>query len=470
MEEVIKSIVLKRKVEKEIRRFLESKDKKSLLVDGPRQVGKTYLIERLGREYFKNFIKLDFFSDSNAKNIFTTSANTEEIISRLSLYSPVKLEKGNTLIFFDEVQECKEAVTAVKYLVQEGSYKYIMSGSLLGIELYSVKSMPVGYMDSIEMFPLDFEEFCIANGVQEDIIAILKSAFEKRIQVDEFIHDAMLRLFRLYLVIGGMPGVVAKYLEDKNIADAVREQENIIKRYRDDIVKYESLDKKLRITKVFDALPGELNNVNRRFILNNIDKEAKADRYENTFEWLKAAGVAIPVYNAEEPLLPLRLSEKSTLFKLFLSDVGLLSSMYAESIQLRILAGETDINYGAVYENFVAEELRAHGFERQYYFNSRKQGEIDFLISRGGVPLPIEVKSGRDYKKHYALDKILANLKYGLKSAIVLSNANVSVDGKITYYPVYMTMFIERDRVPSDMVYAPDITALTGSLKERSEQ
>ncbi len=463
MKEVAGSIFLKRKAETEIRRFLESKDRKSLLVDGVRQSGKSYLIEKLGCEYFKNFIKIDFYSDSLARSIFTTSSNTADIISRLSLLSDTRLEKGETLFFFDEVQECREAVTAVKYLVQEGSYKYILSGSLLGVELYSVKSMPVGYMDSIQMFPLDFEEFCTANGVQESIIASLKKSFENRTEVDAVIHEAMLRLFRLYLVVGGMPGVVVKYLETGNIADAVREQENIIKRYKEDIVKYEATDRKLRITKVFDAIPGELDDINKRFVLNHVDRQAKAERYENTFEWLKAAGVAIPVYNAEEPVLPLRLSEKSTLFKLFLSDVGLLCSMYADSIQLRLLSGETDINYGAVYENFVGQELHSHGFERLYYFNSRKQGEVDYLIRCGGSVIPVEVKSGRDYKKHHALDRILSNPKYGLKSAFVFSNANVSVEGKVTYYPVYMLMFIVRDRVPSNMIYVPDISVLQRS-------
>ncbi len=460
MEEIISPIVLKRKAEKEIRRFLESKEKKSLLVEGVRQAGKSYLIEKLGKEYFKNFIKIDFLSDSLSKIIFTTASDVNDIISRLSLLSDVKLEKGATLFFFDEVQECKEAITAVKYLVQEGSYKYILSGSLLGVELYNVKSMPVGYMDSIEMFPLDFEEFAIANGVQENIISSLKDSFENKTKVDEFIHEAMIRLLRLYLVVGGMPGVVVKYLENRNIADAVREQENIIRRYKEDIVKYESTDRKLRITKVFDALPGELNDPNKRFVLAHVEKEAKHDRYEISFEWLKAAGVAIPVYNAEEPLLPLRLSEKSTLFKLFLSDVGLLCSMYADSIQLRLLSGEVDINYGAVYENFVAQELRAHGFERLYYFNSRKQGEVDFIISHNGIAIPLEVKSGNDYTKHHALDRILSNPKYDLKKAIVLSNANVIVDNNITYYPIYMMMFIQKDKIPSDMVYIPDLSAL----------
>ncbi len=310
------------------------------------------------------------------------------------------------------------------------------------------------------MFPLDFEEFCIANGVGKNIFALLKRSFDERIPVDAYIHEAMLKLFRLYLVIGGMPAVVAKYIETKNIADAVREQENIVRRYREDIVKYESIDRKLRITGVFDAIPGELDNINRRFVLNHLDREARRDRYENTFEWLKAAGVAVPVYNAEEPLLPLRLSEKSTLFKLFLSDVGLLCSMYEDNIQLRILSGETDINYGAVYENFVARELRSHGFERLCYFNSRKQGEADFLISCGGRVVPVEVKSGRDYMKHHALDRVMANPKYNLEEAVVLSNANVSVETKITYYPVYMLMFIRKDRIPDDMIYSPDIDIL----------
>ncbi len=462
MNEVISSIILKRKAEKDIIRFFESKDRKSLLVEGVRQAGKSYLIEELGQRYFKNFIKIDFLRDNLTKSIFTSSTDVRDIISRLSLLSDKKLEKGETLFFFDEVQECKEAVTAVKYLVQEGSYKYILSGSLLGVELYSVKSIPVGYMDSIRMFPLDYEEFAIANGVEESIISSLKASFENRTPVDEFIHEAMLRLFRLYLVIGGMPGVVVKYLENKNIADAVREQENIVKRYKEDITKYEREDRKLRITEVFDALPGELNNINKRFVLNHLDKEAKAERYANTFEWLKASGVANAVYNAEEPVLPLRLNERSTLFKLFSSDVGLLSSMYADSIQLYILKGETDINYGAVYENFVSEELMAHGFERLYYFNSKKQGEVDFLISHNAAVIPIEVKSGSDYKKHNALDKILSNPKYNLEKAIVFSNNNVSVEGKITYYPIYMTMFIQRDTIPSDMVYSPDISALTG--------
>ena len=460
MEEISDSVFLTRKIEKDIRRFFASSDKKCLLVEGARQVGKSTLIEKLGRECFKHFVKIDFLSDSAAKGIFTSSSSTSDILSRLTMLTDEKLEKGETLFFFDEVQECREAVTAVKYLVQDGSYRYILSGSLLGIELYSVKSIPVGYMDSIRMFPLDFEEFCIANGVAESVLDSLRESFEKKTPVDEFVHEAFLRLFRLYLVTGGMPAVVAKYLATKNIRDAVDEQENIIRRYKEDIAKYERDDRKLRITGVFEALPGELNDINRRFVLAHLDREAKGERYENSFEWLKNAGVAIPVYNAKEPLLPLRLSETSTLFKLFLCDVGLLSCMYSDGIQLRILSGETDINYGAVYENFVAQELLSHGYERLYYFNSRKQGEVDFLVSHDSRVVPIEVKSGRDYMKHHALDRVLDNPKYGLESAVVLSNANVKTDGRIVYYPVYMLMFIHRDEIPSDMIYSPDIGIL----------
>ncbi len=461
MEEKVE-YVLKRKVEDKIKKFFASNDAKCLLVTGARQIGKTFIIEKLGRECFDHFVKIDFLSDLRAREIFASAKNPSEIIARLPLLTKEKLEKGKTLFLFDEVQECLEAVTAVKYLVQEGSYKYILSGSLLGVELNAVKSIPVGYMDSIDMFPLDFEEFALAVGVQESIIASLRESFDNEKPVDEEVHSFMISLFRLYLVVGGMPKAVVKYISSNNLQDVITEQENIIKRYKEDITKYEAQDKKLRITEVFEAIPGELNNINKRFVLRNLEKNAKAERYENTFQWLKKAGVAIAVYNAKEPLLPLKLSETATLFKLFLCDVGLLASLYMDDIQLRVLNGEENINFGAVYENYVATELRAHGYENIYYFNSRKQGEIDFLIPYHNRVLSIEVKSGRDYMKHAALDKILDNPKYALEEAFVLSNSNIERRGKILYLPIYMTMFIERPVIKEDLVYKLDFSLLKG--------
>ncbi len=454
------NIILYRKAEAEIVDFLEAKDRKALLVTGARQTGKTFIIENIAGKRFKHFVKIDFYQDRSAKTLFEDARDAREILTRISALGNVDLVPGETLIFLDEVQECKESITAIKYLVQEGSYKYILSGSLLGVELYNVRSIPVGYMDSIEMFPLDFEEFAVANGVSHAVLGTIRDAFENRKEVDGIVHDLMMRLFRLYLVVGGMPAAVSKYLETNNIAEVVKVQESIIARYREDISKYESEDRKLRIRKIYDLIPAELNEKNKRFVLSDCGKNARADRYENSFVWLSNAGAAIPVYNAKEPVIPLKLSQTATLFKLFLSDVGLLSSMYMDGIQLRILNNEKDINFGAVYENVTAQELKAHGYKNIFYFNSKKQGEVDFLIDHNGSAVPLEIKSGKDYTVHSALTKIMNNPDYQLPGAYVFSNANVRVDGRIIYLPMYMIMFIVKERIPDELIYKLDISAL----------
>jgi len=454
------NIILYRKAEAEIVDFLEAKDRKALLVTGGRQTGKTFIIENIAGKRFKHFVKIDFYQDKSAKTLFEDARDAREILTRISALGNVDLVPGETLIFLDEVQECKESITAIKYLVQEGSYKYILSGSLLGVELYNVRSIPVGYMDSIEMFPLDFEEFAVANGVSHAVLGTIRDAFENRKEVDGIVHDLMMRLFRLYLVVGGMPAAVSKYLETNNIAEVVKVQESIIARYREDISKYESEDRKLRIRKIFDLIPDELNEKNKRFVLSDCGKNARADRYENSFVWLSNAGAAIPVYNAKEPVIPLKLSQTATLFKLFLSDVGLLSSMYMDGIQLRILNNEKDINFGAVYENVTAQELKAHGYRNIFYFNSKKQGEVDFLIDHNGSAVPLEIKSGKDYTVHSALTKIMNNPDYQLPGAYVFSNANVRVVGRIIYLPMYMLMFIVKEKIPGELIYKLDISAL----------
>lgn len=452
--------ILYRKAEKKIIDFLESKDEKALLVTGARQVGKTFLIENIAKKRFKHFVKIDFLLDRVAKTLFEDAKDASDILTRITALSNTTLIPGETLIFLDEVQECKESITLIKYLVQEGSYKYIISGSLLGVELYNVRSIPVGYMDSLEMFPLDFEEFAIANGVARTVLDSIHDAFVNKREVDGIIHDLLMRLFRLYLVVGGMPAAVSKYLETKNIAEVMKIQESIILRYREDISKYEQEDRKLRIRKVFDLIPAELNEKNKRFVLKDVDKNARTDRYENTFVWLSNAGAAIPVYNVKEPGLPLKLSQTATLFKLFLSDVGLLSSMYMDGIQLKILNNEKDINFGAVYENVAAQELRAHGYKNIYYFNSKRQGEVDFLIDYNGNAVPLEIKSGKDYTTHSALINILDNPDYQISEAFVFSNSNVKTKDKIVYLPMYMLMFIEKTTVPEKLIYKLDLSAL----------
>jgi len=451
--------MLTRKIDKHLETFVKATHSKALLITGARQVGKTFSIRKCGKANFKNFVEINFIENPDALELFKNATSSEDLLLRISVLKGVTLIPNETLIFFDEVQECKEIITAIKFLVEEGSYRYVLSGSLLGVELKDIRSMPVGYMDTIQMFPMDFEEFAIANGVSADVLEVLRNCFNKKLPVDELIHTKMLELFKLYLIVGGMPAAVYIFLQTNNIKSVVSEQKSIIRMYKKDIGKYDP-SKKLYIEDIFNLIPSELNSKNKRFVMKNINDNFKLSRYDNSFIWLSEAGVALPTYNVNEPMLPLLLSKSSNLFKLFLSDVGLLSSLYASDIQIQILNGKININYGSIFENIVAQELKAHGFDL-YYFNSKKQGEVDFIIEHNGIVLPIEVKSGKDYTRHNALNNLLSSENYGISEAIVLSNKNVEQAGSVTYYPVYLIMFLEKDLMSENLIYKPDFSALS---------
>ncbi len=376
---------------------------------------------------------------------------------RLSALTDVPMIPGETLIFFDEVQECPEIVTAIKFLVEDGQYRYILSGSLLGVELKDIRSVPVGYLSILEMYPLDFREFCEANRVSQTVMDKLKECFEKKQPVDELIHEKMMELFRLYLIVGGMPAVVDAYIRTNNLKEVLRIQQGIVQLYYKDIAKYDK-DNKLYLDEIFSLIPSELNNKNKRFIMKDLNENFRFSRYENSFIWLKEAGVALPVYCVQEPELPLLLSKSTNLFKLFLSDVGLLASMYVDGLQLKILSREKDINFGAIYENVAAQELKAHGFEL-YYFNSKKQGELDFVIEYQGNVLPLEIKSGKAYTRHNALDNVLKEERYAIPQAFVFCYENISTQEKITYLPIYMIGFLEKEKI-EEYIYSIDLSAL----------
>ena len=426
-------------------------------LSGVRQIGKTFSIREFGKCY-PSFVEINFLENKTARSLFEDAAGSEEILLRLSLIAEKPLMPGKTLIFLDEVQECKELVTAIKFLVEEGSYQYVLSGSLLGVDLKDIRSVPVGYMDTVEMYPLDFEEFAVANGVSQRVLQVLKEAFEEEKEVDAVIHDKMMDLFRLYLVVGGMPAVVKRYLETNNLPEVIREQKSILTAYKKDIAKYDP-ESKLYLEDIFDLSPSELNSKNKRFILKNLNENFKFSRYSNSVVWLKDAGVALPVFCVEEPMSPLLLSKATNLFKLFLSDVGLLAAMYMDNIQIKVLSREADINFGSIYENVVAQELKAHGFDL-YYFNSKKQGELDFLVEQGGKVLPLEIKSGKDYSKHAALNHVLENERYHIFKAMVFHNGNVSRKDKVRYYPVYMLMFVQKEKELPNPVYKLDLSVL----------
>lgn len=432
--------MLKRKIDTYLTNYYAT-NRNALLITGARQIGKTYSIREFGRT-FKSFIEINFLENPDAVALFKGAKNSSDILLRLSAITTKPLIKGETLIFFDEVQKCPDIVTAIKFLVDEGSYRYILSGSLLGVELNDLRSEPVGYMGVKDMYPMDFEEFISCVGINQQVIDSLRTAWQNRTPVDEFVHSKIMELFRLYLVVGGMPAAVSKYIETNNLQEVMAVQKDIIKLYKRDIAQYDS-NNKLSIEEIFDLIPPELNAKNKRFILKRLNENAKFERYQNSFLWLKNAGVALPVYNIEEPKLPLLLSRSRNLFKLFQSDIGLLAAQYAEGIQLRIISGDKSINFGSVFENAVAQELVAHGID-VYYYNNKKRGELDFVIELAGKVLPIEVKSGKDYEVHRALTNIMDCSEYEIPESIIFNNDNINVRGKYIYAPIYMVMFIEK--------------------------
>ena len=459
--------MLKRKIDSYLEQFYK-RTNKALLVTGARQTGKSFSIRQYGTAHYENFVEINFIEQPGAAEILKGAKNSQDILVRLSLLTSTPLVAGKTLVFFDEVQECPEMVTAIKFLVDEGSYRYILSGSLLGVELKDLRSEPVGYMDVKDMYPLDFEEFLLAMAVSRQVTDGLQRAFEQQQPVDEFVHKKMMELFRLYLIVGGMPAAVQKYVDTHNLQDVIAEQQAIIRLYKRDITKYDK-NHKLYIDEIFELIPSELNAKNKRFILKDLNENLKFSRYENSFLWLKNAGVALPTYNVEEPVVPLKLSRSRNLFKLFQSDIGLLACQYAEGFQLRIIRSaegrlqgkknEKGINFGSIFENMVAQELQAHGFEL-YYFNSKKQGELDFIIEKDGQALPIEVKSGKDYQRHNALSNVMCNADYAIPRAIVFCNDNVSMSDNIVYLPIYMVTFLKKE-VIGEVIYDLDLEGIT---------
>lgn len=433
--------------------------KKAMLVTGARQVGKTYIIREFLKEEYGNdgYVEFNLFENKLVRETLESSSSSDDFIFRISALSDKPLIKGKTVIFLDEVQECSDIITTIKFLVEDGSFKYILSGSLLGTELKDIKSIPVGYMEQFQMYPLDFEEFLMVNGLNQSVITGIKNCFETLTPVDEVVHQKLIDSFHLYLIIGGMPAVVKKYLETNNLKDVISEQNNINSFYRQDISKYD-YENKLYIKEIFDLIPSELNNQNKRFIMKNLNENLKFNRYENSFLWLKDAGVALPTYCTDDPKSPLMLSKSRNLFKLFHCDVGLLASMYMDNnLQIKILNKNKDINFGAIYENAVAQELVSKGFDL-YYYKNNKFGEIDFLIENKGEIIPFEVKSGKTYKRHNALDNLLVS-DYGISKAYILCNKNVEKNGKKIYLPIYMIMFFEKDKI-QDMYYKFDLSKL----------
>lgn len=452
--------MLYRKTYDELLRWKNKNKKKALCITGARQIGKTTLVTAFGTENYDSFVSINFVTQPRAKEIFQGDLSADRIIEGITAFTRKPLKEGNTLILLDEIQECPEARSAVKFLVEDGRFDYIESGSLLGVKSNKVPSIPVGFEEHLQMYPMDLEEFMLANGVQEKTIQLISGHFENESPLSDVVNKQLLQLFYTYLVVGGMPSVVDTYVKTHDIGLVIEEQKNILSLYRSDIIKYAEKGEVNRIKDIFDSIPSQLYGGNRRFMLSNIDKHARMERYENSFMWLSDAGVALPCYNTKAPELPLALHETRNLFKLFLCDTGLLSSVSDENIQFDLLQGNVSINSGSLLENVIATQIISNGFALRYY-DSKQYGELDFIIQQGKEVIPIEVKSGNDYRKHKALDNVLAVDEWNISKAYVLCNGNIETQGKITYLPWYMIMFLKKKIIPQGSIFKPDISALS---------
>ena len=440
-----------------IKEWLENSNK-ALLVTGARQIGKTWLIrDEIDKSGLKRF-EINFIDQPDMVNYLNAEMSAEDFLVKLKMIMPEEYKIHETVVFFDEIQKCPEIVTKIKFLVDEGSFRYAMSGSLLGVELKGISSAPVGYLSIIRMYPMDFEEFMVANGISKTTLDMLKDKFETCQPVDDFIHQKLLALFFVYLIVGGMPDAVKKYIETKDIREVDKIQRDIVELYKEDFSQYEHEDKKLKLKSIYEIVPAELNKQNKKFVFTMLDKELKFDRYENSFLWLKDAGVVIPVYNAASPVIPLLASKSSNVFRLFSSDIGLLTSAYPAETKIELISQNGEVNNGAHFENAVAQQLLANGFE-PYFCKKKNVGELDFLIEMGGKVVPIEVKSGKNYKSHKALNHYLDVSEYHLERAYVFSTSNVEKEGNIIYLPIYMSYLLKEPKI-EQLIVNLDISGL----------
>jgi predicted AAA+ superfamily ATPase len=438
-----------REFEETIQKWLGS-SKKALLVYGARQVGKTYLIREMLNRNEISFCEFNLIERTDVLEAIRESDDSAEISEKFALYSDVELTDHESVVFLDEIQKYPEIITKIKFLVDEGRFRYILSGSNLGVELKGIRSIPVGYIESYQMFPLNFKEFATAIGISNGMLEHAEKCLREQTPIDNLVHEKLVKVFYYYLIVGGMPAVINVYNETHSLELIEKEQKSIIEQYKADFTRYEKKDRKLKVVSVYDNIPAQLNKQNRRFNFTLLNKELKFDRYEESFLWLKDAAVAIPSYIVSEPSAPLVASKETNVFKLFLSDVGLLTSCYSISVKKELLEmnPERELNNGALFENFVAQEIYART-QASYYYKKNGVGEVDFMTETSNGVTPIEVKSGKDYKKHAALNHLLE--KHNFNKVYVVSLNNIETDGGIVYVPIYLvgTIFAEK---PEDVI------------------
>ena len=444
--------MLYRKITSKIEQYLSSDSERMLLIDGARQIGKSYIIRLVGQQKFSNYIEINMEEDRLKDKIFENAKTTQDFYMALSIVAGEKMkDRENTLVFIDEIQAYDHLLTLVKFLMAEKKFTYIASGSLLGVTLKNTQSVPVGSLEILHMFPMDFEEFLYANGVGKIAVESMREAFNKLQSLPDAIHNKIMDLFKKYLIVGGLPKAVETFVESCNIVEFRAIQKSTYNLYKVDAQKYEEEhNRKLKIQRIFEMIPSNLENKKKRIVIKEIEDKRwkRAGDYIEEFDYLISAGVTLEVKAVSTPTYPLVENSGKNLLKLYLNDVGILSGIYYRNNITAIMNENSSINLGSIYETVVAQELKAHGFDL-YYYDNKKNGEVDYLIDDVDnlSNIPIEVKSGKDYTVHSALDKFLANVEYNIKRAFVLSNEQRVYRDKqgVTYIPIYYVMFFNND-------------------------
>ena len=429
--------MLKRKIQKVIQDYYRLGSNKVLLLDGARQIGKSYIIRYEGKKFFKNYIEINFLEDRNGEKLFSGVSTTKDFYLKLSAYAGDSMgTKEETLVFLDEIQAYPELLTLLKFLKDENRFTYVASGSLLGVTLNKTLSKPGGRIQRVKMYPLDFEEFLWANGIGEEVISHLREQFSKEESIDESLHNKFLDLFKKYLLIGGLPDAVNTFVETSNIVAVRAVHDEIYELYKGDASQYDK-ENTLKIKRIYEMIPSNMENKKKRLHYNEIEnkKGKRSSDYVEELEYLISSGISLEVLAVSNPKFPLKESEQKVLIKLYLNDVGLLTNiLYRYNIKA-VIDSDNSINLGSVYETVIAQELIAHGYTLRYYDNKVK-GEVDFLVDDYDSlsAVPIEVKSGHDFRRHRALDKFIANEDYNIKNAILFSKPMVYCLGISLYH------------------------------------
>ncbi len=437
--------MLKRKVEQLLQEWKNTPNHKPLIIKGCRQCGKTFSVLKFARKNYKNVIYLNFFENPNYTIAFNSSLEIDNIIMQISalLGKDAVFEAGKTVIVLDEIQDCPEARTALKFFQLDGRFDVIGTGSLLGVKGYGKepKSIPVGSETLIEMYPLDFEEFLWANGINEEVISKLETCLKNAETVPEALHKRMKDLLLQYTVVGGMPEAVKSFVNNKRMDEVLRIQRDIVRSYEDDMVKYAERKDKSKIKECFQSIPKQLSKENKKFQYSVIKKGSTAAKYEGSIQWIEDAGIIVRCYNLSITELPLDGNAEKDTFKIYMRDCGLFVSMLEDGTQADILQGNLYGYKGAVFENLIADIFSKMG-RKLYYFHKDSGLEVDFIIRYQGECVLVEVKATTGNTK--SAKTILNNYeKYHVKRAIKLGDYNVDNNGQLLNLPLYMGFLLK---------------------------